>query len=158
MNFEELVGKVGVYAASFVVGFVSGLVPFVNSELYLIAVSPMVARPALLPIALLSAAGQLTAKTIIFYAGRGVFKINMGRLEQKIEKVQKKFQQWEREKKTDLLMLISATTGYPPFYVLSFVAGAVKLHYIRFLTIGIIGRSIRFTAIVYFPQLVLKYI
>ena len=84
MNFEELVGKVGVYAASFVVGFVSGLVPFVNSEVYLVAVSPMVTRPALAPIALLSAAGQMVAKTIIFYAGRGVFKINMGKLEQKI--------------------------------------------------------------------------
>jgi membrane protein YqaA with SNARE-associated domain len=156
MNFEELIGKVGIYAASFVVGFVSGLVPFVNSELYLVAVSPMVSRPALLPIALLSATGQMAAKTIIFYAGRGVFKINMGKLDRKIEAVQQKFQEWEN--KADALMLISAAVGLPPFYVVSFVAGALKLHYIRFFAAGIIGRSIRFTAIVYFPQLVLKYI
>jgi membrane protein YqaA with SNARE-associated domain len=156
MNFEELVGKVGIYAASFVVGFVSGLVPFVNSEVYLVAVSSMVARPALLPIALLSAAGQMVAKTIIFYAGRGVFKINMGKLEKKIEVVQKKFQDWEG--KADVLMLFSAAVGMPPFYVVSFVAGALKLHYIRFLIAGLVGRSIRFAAIIYFPQLVLKYI
>ncbi len=156
MNFEELIGKVGIYAASFVVGFVSGLVPFINSEVYLVAVSTMVGRQALLPVALLSAAGQMVAKTIIFYAGRGVFKINMGKLEKKIEAVQKKFQDWE--KKADVLMLISASVGMPPFYVVSFVAGGLKLHYIRFLIAGITGRSIRFAAIVYFPQLVLKYI
>lgn len=156
MNSEELIAKVGIYGASFVVGFVSGLVPFVNSEVYLVAVSPMVARPALLPIALLSAAGQMVAKTIIFYAGRGVFKINMGKIENKIEAVQKKFQAWEN--KADILMLISASVGLPPFYVVSFVAGALKLHYVRFLIAGIIGRSIRFAAVVYFPQLVLKYI
>ena len=156
MNFEELIGKVGIYAASFVVGFVSGLVPFINSEVYLVAVSTMVGRQALLPIALLSAAGQMVAKTIIFYAGRGVFKINMGKFEKKIEAVQKKFENWEN--KADVLMLISAAVGLPPFYVVSFVAGALKLHYIRFLIAGIIGRSIRFAAIVYFPQLVLKYI
>jgi membrane protein YqaA with SNARE-associated domain len=156
MNSEELIAKVGIYGASFVVGFVSGLVPFVNSEVYLVAVSPMVARPALLPIALLSAAGQMVAKTIIFYAGRGVFKINMGRIEKKIETVQKKFQAWEN--KADILMLISASVGLPPFYVVSFVAGALKLHYIRFLIAGVIGRSIRFAAVVYFPQLVLRYI
>ncbi len=156
MNSEELIAKIGIYAASFVVGFVSGLVPFINSEVYLVAVSTMVARPALLPIALLSAMGQMVAKTIIFYAGRGTFKINMGKFEKKIEAVQKKFQRWEN--KADVLMLISASVGMPPFYVVSFVAGALKLHYIRFLIAGIIGRSIRFAVIVYFPQLVLKYL
>ena len=100
--------------------------------------------------------GQMVAKTIIFYAGRGTFKINMGKLGGKIEAVQKKFEDWEN--KADVLMLISASVGMPPFYVVSFVAGALKLHYIRFLIAGIIGRSIRFAVIVYFPQLVLKYI
>ncbi len=156
MNPEELIGKVGVYAASFVIGFVSGLVPFVNSELYLVAVSTMAARHSLVPIALLTAAGQMVAKTILFYAGRGVFNINMGRFEKKIEAVQKKFQDWDN--KVDALILLSAFVGMPPFYVVSFVAGALKLHYIRFLAAGMVGRSARFAVIVYFPQLVLKYV
>jgi membrane protein YqaA with SNARE-associated domain len=156
MDSQELIAKVGVYTASFVVGFVSGLVPFVNSELYLVAVSPLVARHSLLPIALLSAAGQMVAKTILFYAGRGIFKINMGKFAGKIEAVQRKFAEWEG--KTDILILISAAVGMPPFYVVSFVAGALKLHYFRFLTVGIVGRSVRFALIIYFPQLILKYI
>lgn len=156
MDFENLVAKVGVYAGSFVVGFVSGLVPFINSELYLVAVSPIVARHSLIPIALLTAVGQMVAKTIIFYAGRGVFKINMGKLEGRIEAVQKKFSEWEN--KVDLLIFGSATIGLPPFYVVSFVAGALDLHFLRFLVAGLLGRSIRFAVIVYFPQVVLRYI
>ena len=156
MNFEELIGKVGVYAASFLIGFVSGLVPFVNSEGFLVVVSPMVGRHALLPIALLTAAGQMVAKSILFYAGRGVFTINMGRLEKRIEAVQRKFKAWEG--KVDLLVLLSASVGIPPFYVLSFVAGAVKLNFFRFVSVGLVGRSIRFAVIIYFPQLILRYI
>ena len=156
MDFEALTGKVGIYLASFVVGFVSGLVPFVNSEIYLVAVSTMAAKPALLPIAMISAAGQMVAKTILYYAGRGVFKINMGKYQSKIETVQEKFERWD--KKTDLLVLISAAVGLPPFYVVSFVAGALKLNVIKFVVTGLVGRGIRFAVIVYFPQLVMKYI
>lgn len=156
MDFEALVGKVGIYLASFVIGFVSGLIPFVNSELYLIAVSPMVARPALVPIALLSAFGQLLAKTVLYYAGRGVFTINMGRYKSKVEAVQEKFERWQN--KSDLLIFVSATVGLPPFYVVSFVAGALRLNVVKFFITGLLGRSIRFAIIVYFPQLVLKYI
>jgi len=156
MDPEELIEKVGVYAGSFVVGFVSGLVPFINAELYLVAVSPLVSRNKLVPIAVLTAAGQMVAKTIIFYAGRGVFSINMRKIEKKLETVQAKFQAWEN--KVDALILLSAVVGMPPFYIVSFVAGALKLHYIRFLAAGLVGRGIRFAAIVYFPQLVLKYV
>jgi membrane protein YqaA with SNARE-associated domain len=156
MDFESLTAKVGIYAGSFVIGFVSGLVPFVNSELYLVFVSPLAARPALMPIALLCAAGQMCAKTILFYAGRGVFKINMGRYQSKIEKVQEKFERWE--KKTDLLIVGSAAIGLPPFYVVSFVAGAMKVNFVRFFIWGILGRSVRFGVLVYFPQFIMKYI
>jgi membrane protein YqaA with SNARE-associated domain len=156
MDFEALAAKVGIYLASFLIGFVSGLVPFVNSEIYLVAVSPMVARPALLPIALLSASGQMLAKTILYYAGRGVFHINMGRYKSKVEAVQAKFERWQN--KSDLMIFVSATAGLPPFYVVSFVAGALKLNFPKFFIAGLLGRSIRFAAIIYFPQLILKYI
>lgn len=155
MDFEELIAKVGVYAASLVVGFVSGLVPFVNSEVFLLLVSPITAKPALLPVAALAALGQMGAKTILFYAGRGVFSFDMGRFEKRIEKVQQKFHEWEN--RTDLLILVSAFAGFPPFYVVSFVAGALKLNVVRFLVPGLIGRFLRFSVIVYFPQLVKRF-
>jgi membrane protein YqaA with SNARE-associated domain len=156
MSFEELVSKVGVYAGSFVVGFVSGLIPVFNSEVFLVAVSPIVARHSLVSIALLSTIGQMTAKTIIFYAGRGVVRIDMGKFERKLESVQKKFREWEG--KVDALILLSAIVGLPPLYLVSFVAGAAKIHFARFLAAGFTGRFIRFMVVVYSPQLVLKYL
>ncbi len=155
MNFEEIVTKVGIYGASLVISFVSGLLPLINTELYLVAVSAMVAQHSLLPIALLSALGQIAAKTILFYAGRGIFQINMGKFDKKIVAVQTKFKEWEN--KVDALILVSATVGMPPFYLVSFVAGALKLNYLRFAIAGLLGRSIRFTVIVYFPQIVIEY-
>jgi membrane protein YqaA with SNARE-associated domain len=98
----------------------------------------------------------MTAKTIIFYAGRGVVRINTAKLEGRIEKVQKKFQEWEN--KVDALIFVSAVIGLPPLYIVSFVAGAAKLHYVRFLIAGFAGRSVRFAVLVYSPQLVLKYL
>ena len=144
------------YAASFVVGFVSGLVPFVNSELYLLLVSPMVSRPALVPVALLCALGQMGAKLILFYAGRGVFNIPIGRHQKRIDAVKKKFQEWEG--KVDLLILMSAFVGLPPFYAVSVVAGGMKLGAVKFFIAGFIGRAGRFAVIVYFPQLIMRFI
>ena len=155
MDFEAIVGKVGIYAASFVVGFVSGLVPFINSELYLLFVSTIAARSALLPIAALSAAGQMVAKSLLFYAGRGTIKIPIGRYESKADAVRAKFERWE--KRSDLLILLSATVGFPPFYVVSVVAGALKLGFPGFLIAGLFGRTVRFALVVYFPQLVMRF-
>jgi membrane protein YqaA with SNARE-associated domain len=156
MEFQDVIDKVGIYAASFVIGFISGLVPFVNSELYLLVVSPLASKPALAPIAALSALGQMVAKSLLFYAGRGALKIPMGRYEKKIEKVQQKFIEWEN--KLDLLIFVSAFVGFPPFYAVSVVAGSMKLNFTKFAIVGLVGRTMRFLAIVYFPQLVMRFI
>jgi len=156
VNFEELINSQGIYVASFLVGIVSGFVPFINTEVYLVLVSTTATRPALLPVALLSAMGQMVAKSIIFYAGRGVLTVKMGKYESKVAAVQEKFARWEN--KADLLILLSAAVGFPPFYVVSFVAGALKNHFAKFLIAGLVGRSIRFAAVVYFPQFVMRYI
>lgn len=156
MDFESLIGSTGIYTASLVVGFVSGLVPFVNSELYLVLVSTMATKPALAPVAFLSAVGQMIAKTLLFYAGRGALKIPMGRHQAKIEKVQKKFLEWEN--RAGLMMLVSAAVGFPPFYAVSVVAGSMRMNVIKFFAVGLIGRTLRFGAIIYFPQLIMRYI
>ena len=156
MNFEEIISSQGIYLASLVVGFVSGLVPVVNSEVYLLLVSPMATKPQLAPIAFLSAVGQMIAKTLLFYVGRGALKIPIGKHQDKIDKVHEKFAQWEN--RAGLLMLLSAAVGFPPFYAVSVVAGSMKMHVMKFVIVGLIGRTIRFGAIVYFPQFVMRFI
>ena len=44
-------------------------------------------------------------------------------------------------------------TGVPPFYAVSFMAGALRLSAAAFLAIGTTGRVIRFTAVFLFPEL-----
>ena len=115
VNFEELINSQGIYVASFLVGIVSGFVPFINTEVYLVLVSTMATKPALWPVAILSAMGQMVAKSVIFYTGRGVLHVRMGKYESKVAAVHVKFARWEN--KADLLILLSATVGLPPFYV-----------------------------------------
>jgi membrane protein YqaA with SNARE-associated domain len=152
MNFEELTGELGVFVVSLVVGVVSGLVPIINSEVYLIFVSSVTSQPALLPVALLSAFGQMVSKTILFYAGRGLLSIDFGKYKNKIDAAQRKLV--ESKNKTDLVVFFSATIGLPPFYVISIAAGTLKMRVSRFVVAGFVGRSIRFASIIYFPQLV----
>ena len=152
MSFEELIAKFGLYVGSLVLGLVSGLVPVVNSELYLLAVSTIATRPALFPIAVLTAPGQMLGKTILFYAGRGVIKIPTRKYEAKMEAVKQKFERWQN--KTDLLIFISAFAGVPPLYVVSVVGGAINVNFARFFVVGMIGRVVRFAAVVFFPELV----
>ena len=152
MDFDALTAKFGLYLGSVVIGFVSGLVPVVNSEIYLLAVSTLAGKPALLPVAALTSLGQMLGKTLLFYAGRGVIKIPTRKYENKMEAVKRKFEQWQH--KTDLFIFLSAFAGFPPFYIVSVVGGAMNINFARFFVAGIIGRTIRFAVIVYFPQLV----
>ncbi len=152
MSFEELTARFGLYLGSFVIGLVSGLIPVVNSEIYLLAVSSVAARPGLLPIAVLTALGQMASKSILFYAGKGVIKIPTRKYEKKMDAVKQKFLEWRG--RTDLLILVSAFVGFPPLYVVSVVAGAINLNFPRFFAAGLVGRVVRFAVVVFFPQLV----
>ena len=80
----------------------------------------------------------------------------MGRHEKKIEKVQRKFLEWE--KRTHTLIFVSAFTGFPPFYAATVVAGMLRLSFAWFTIVGTAGRTLRFLAIVYFPQLVMRFV
>lgn len=152
MSFEELTAKFGLYLGSLVIGFLSGLIPVVNSELYLLAVSTMAASPSLLPVAVLTSAGQMMGKTLLFYAGRGVIKIPTRKYEAKMDAVKRKFEQWKN--KTDAFIFLSAFAGIPPFYLVSVAGGAMNINYLRFVIAGFAGRTLRFCIIVFFPELV----
>ena len=50
-------------------------------------------------------------------------------------------------------MLVSALVGVPPLYVISILAGSLKMSFARFLIAGTCGRFVRFTCLVYLPHL-----
>src|SRR5262245_39630193 len=117
----------GIYGGSFVVSIVAGLVPVVNTEVFLVGLVRFgVDGPEQLPgIVIASATGQMVAKVGLYYAGQGLLELPRGRYRAKIETVRRKIEQWRT--KPYLIYAISAVVGVPPLYLTVLAAGAMKI-------------------------------
>lgn len=151
MNIEWLISHYGIHLTTFVVCVVSGFVPVVNAEIYLVTVSALSSKSAIIYLIFISGAGQMIAKTIMYLTGKGSLNLPFKRRNGKLEEVQKKFKKWEN--KTSLFIFLSASTGFPPFYFVSILAGMLKFNFKMFLIFGFIGRALRFSLVILFPQL-----
>lgn len=153
MDIPGLINDYGLCATVYIVCFVSGFVPLVNAEVFLIGIALMTSRNDIVPVTLLAAAGQMTAKTLIYLAGRGAVRFPLGKkIEVKIVRIQALMHRWQG--RTALLLLLSSSVGVPPFYVVSFVAGIGKINVLLFCAAGFAGRWGRFYICVLFPQLI----
>lgn len=152
MNFEQMVGQYGLYLSTYIIAVISGFVPVVNIEVYLVWVAAFTPRSQGLPIAILATLGQMTAKTLMYLGGAGILKITLRKPEEKMAAVQKKFESWKN--RTSLFIFLSAFLGVPPFYLVSVASGALKIKLPRFLITGLAGRFLRFGITVFFPHLI----
>jgi membrane protein YqaA with SNARE-associated domain len=135
-------------AATFVMAFVSGVVPFViNTELCLLAVAATTSAPA--PVIVVTAAtGQMLAKFTLFLAGRGAIRLRCIRWDRREAAVAA----FDKHRAHSLALVgVSAVTGLPPFYGVSLVAGALRLRPVPFLVVGTLGRIARFTVVYLAP-------
>lgn len=136
------------FAASFAVAILSGLVPVVNAELYLVGVVLAVGGiPEALLLALIVAFGQMVAKIVMYQAA--LRATNLGkrspRLEPKIEKARAYVEKWRSKPLS--VSFVSATLGLPPFYLVTLVAGMLQVPFRAFFIVGLIGRTLRFATI-----------
>lgn len=152
MNFEQMVGQYGLYLSTYIIAVISGFVPVVNIEVYLVWVAAFTPRSQGLPIAILATLGQMTAKTLMYLGGAGILKITLRKPEEKIAAIQKKFESWKN--RTSLFIFLSAFLGVPPFYLVSVASGALKIKLPLFLIAGLTGRFLRFGITVFFPHLI----
>ena len=137
--------QVGVYAATYVVCLASGFLPFVSAELYLASAAAMSDGTRVFPLVVAGTLGQMTAKTVIFLAGRGLRQLPVARDSERMRKALAKAQTWRG--RIDLFVFVSAWAGIPPFYVVSLLGGALSLGVARFAAVGFAGRLIRFLVI-----------
>jgi membrane protein YqaA with SNARE-associated domain len=151
MDFENLIGRYGLYLTTYFVGLVSGLVPVVNLEVYLVWVAALTPSSQALAITGLATVGQMTAKILIYLAGAGILKISVRKPGKKLQAVQAKMAQWQH--KLSLFLFTSASLGVPPFYVVSIAAGICRVPLAVFIIWGLIGRFLRFAVTVFFPHL-----
>ena len=150
---DSLAGELGLYAGTFVVCFVAGLVPLVNAEIYLIGVTTMVVTsPAPLPmVVLLAALGQMVAKVLLYYGALGALELPGGRHRERLARARVRMQAWQEKPKW--ILFASALLGLPPFYLVSLAAGALRIGIRTFCVLGLIGRILRFAVIVAIPWL-----
>lgn len=146
---EALTGSLGIYVASFAIAVISGVVPIVNAELYLIAACVAVGQvPAAIAIAVLVALGQMVAKAGIYRAARCATELgkrHSGKHAAKLDRARKLVE--KHGSKPLSLTFLSASVGLPPFYVVSIVAGMLAVRFQAFFMVGLAGRTLRFGTI-----------
>lgn len=151
MDFEQLIARYGIYLTTYIVAVISGFVPVVNLEVYLVWVAALTPRSQAVGITLLATVGQMTAKTLMYLAAAGVLKISVKKPGKKLRAVQLKMAQWQH--RMGLFLFSSAFLGVPPYYVVSIASGICRVPIVVFVVWGILGRFLRFAVAVFFPHL-----
>lgn len=138
------------YLGTFLFSLVSGLIPVVNIEIYLLAVAAYT-RGASVPIILLATAGQTLAKYILYLAGRGLVRLPAEWMRKRLERARHALD--NHPKGAESVVLFSAITGVPPIYGTSLAAGALGMPPLQFLVPTSFGRLLRFTVVFFAPRL-----
>ena len=140
------------YATCFGLSIVSALVPWVNSEALLLSLSVFSRSPLQLTVlVLLASAGQMAGKCVLYWAGRGLIPLRAGRFSKALDSWKDRF---ARSASNPMwLVFISAVSGIPPFYVITLLAGSVRLRFSYFIAVGACGRLVHFGILALVPQL-----
>jgi membrane protein YqaA with SNARE-associated domain len=155
LDSAALIRTWGLPAATYTYCLASGLVPFINAEVFLVIVSStLLPRSQLLLITALAALGQMSAKCLLYAGIRTSFRRPPHKYEVKLALARTKLARWRYG--AGGFLFVSATTGFPPLYATSILAGLLKMDFLTFLVCGLAGRFIRFGTVLVFPQLVKK--
>jgi membrane protein YqaA with SNARE-associated domain len=152
---DEVARALGLHVGTFVLCLVSGFVPLVNAELYLIGLAVLAPSAGQLPAAatvtLAATGGQMLAKLVMYLGGRGVLSVPMRRPDSRLGALRDRL---ERQRaRLPFVIFASASLGLPPLYLTSIVAGSMRLGLAGFLLVATAGRALRFGAVLLFPQL-----
>lgn len=134
----------------------SAVVPLLNAEAYIAGVAALadddIGRLGLWLVAVVAAAGQMVGKMAWYCAGRYALEWSWLRRKTSSPKWQSRLQTWQhrigdRAWLGALILLVSAVTGFPPFAILSVIAGQLRVPIPVFLAAGMVGRTARFAAV-----------
>ena len=143
---DHLLVVLGTFA--FCVG--SAMIPLLHAETYLVTAS-LVAPPELRwPLVIAATTGQMLGKVGMYYAGRGVRLIPGERMQRRIQQATARYR--EKSQIGSGLVFLSASSGFPPFYVVSIAAGMLTFPLMPFIIFGYAGRFIRFAVAVFLPH------
>ncbi len=145
-----------VLASCFALSILSALAPWFNGELILLGHAVVLRSPLeLAALALAAAAGQMAGKCVLYWLG--------AQARARAGERSPRFDRWcarltGRHARAAVLVFVSSTVGIPPLYLTTIAAGTVGMAFPRFLGAAACGRVIRFGALVFCPQLVMRLV
>lgn len=134
------------------IAFVSALVPVVNIEAYLGLRAAVAEVDDVWLLGLVASAGQMVGKIIWYYIGASSLEWAWVRRRVDKPKAQQRLATWrartgERPMVAGALVFGSALTGFPPFAIVSVLAGQLQMRLPLFVVLGLAGRWLRFAAV-----------
>lgn len=141
----DLLGVLGV-------AFASALVPLVNIEAYLGVRGSVGGIDNVWVLGLAAGFGQMVGKVVWYYLGASSLHWGWVRRRMETPKARARLETWrtrthERPVVAGALVFVSAFTGFPPFAILSVLAGQLRMQLALFFGLGLAGRWLRFTAV-----------
>jgi membrane protein YqaA with SNARE-associated domain len=127
------------------------LLPFSPIEPVLLALPFLAPREWLVPLALLAAAVHMAAKLVLFHGGDRVRRLLPPARQSALLHARARLERSPTLQ--SLTLFVSACAGFPPFYAITVMAGALGIRVSAFFWLGLAGRGIRFVALVLLPQL-----
>ena len=145
MPLGDLLGVLGV-------AFASALVPLVNIEAYLGVRGSVGGIDNVWVLGLAAGLGQMVGKVVWYYLGASSLHWGWVRRRMETPKAQARLETWrlrthERPVLAGALVFASAFSGFPPFAILSVLAGQLRMQLALFFGLGLAGRWLRFTAV-----------
>lgn len=139
-------------ATTFAYCVASGLIPVVNAEVYVGGVAALIDGAGVWAVAAAAAGGQMLAKLAYFYLGKSSLNWRWVRKHTESPRWKERFARWQRRVDGNrwaagLLIFVSASSGLPPFAVVSVLSGYLRLSVIMFAILGFAGRFVRFAAV-----------
>jgi membrane protein YqaA with SNARE-associated domain len=144
------------YFWCFLLSIVSALVPWVNGEIILLSLTALARSPwARTGLVLSACTGQMAGKCILYWAGKGVIPLKSGRVKETLSVWKGRL---ERSPSRMLsLVFVSSAVGIPPFYVVTILAGALRVRFGPFFAVGACGRLVRFGTLAFVPWIMFQW-
>jgi membrane protein YqaA with SNARE-associated domain len=128
------------------VGLVGGFLPVVNVELFLLAATAAAGSPDRVALVLAAATGQMLAEATWYAAGTGALALPFPAARRRLATLKAASQRHHQV--GNAVLVSSATLGLPPFALIGVWSGMVRVSLATFLTVGLAGRFVRFSAVV----------
>jgi membrane protein YqaA with SNARE-associated domain len=134
------------------VAVVSALVPLVNIEAYLGVRGSVGSLHSIWLLGFAAALGQMLGKLVWYYLGANSLSWAWVRRKMDKPKAQERLVRWQRRTAArpllaGTLVFASAFSGFPPFAIVSVLAGQLRMNVALFFGLGLAGRWLRFAGV-----------